>query len=178
MNADEPDTDSDLFRDAIGEVRPLARERHYTPPPKPSARPRMREQDEAEAVRDMLSDDFDPGTVDYGDYLFHALPGVKKSLLRQLRRGNLPIDGDLDLHGMIRREARQAVSEFLREARDHRARCVKIIHGKGNRSAGQGPVLKNMVNRWLVQRDDVLAFCSATPDDGDIGAVYVLLRRG
>jgi len=50
------------------------------------------------------------------------------------------------------------------------------VHGKGRRSRQPGPVLKGLVDHWLRQRDDVLAFCSARPADGGTGAVYVLLR--
>ena len=73
--------------------------------------------------------------------------------------------------------ARQSLSEFLRRRRLSGARCVRIIHGKGRGSAQGLPVLKNKVNYWLQQRDDVLAFCSARPVDGGTGAVYVLLKR-
>jgi DNA-nicking Smr family endonuclease len=38
-------------------------------------------------------------------------------------------------------------------------------------------VLKGKVDRWLRQRDDIIAFCSARPVDGGTGAVYVLLRQ-
>ncbi|HRY16587.1 MAG TPA: Smr/MutS family protein, partial [Candidatus Competibacteraceae bacterium] len=47
--------------------------------------------------------------------------------------------------------------------------------GKGSRH--RGPILKQKVNHWLRQRDEVLAFCSARAIDGGTGAVYVLLRR-
>jgi DNA-nicking Smr family endonuclease len=54
---------------------------------------------------------------------------------------------------------------------------VRIIHGKGNTSLGKMPVLKGRVNSWLRQKNEVLAFCSARPNDGGTGAVYVLLKR-
>lgn len=54
---------------------------------------------------------------------------------------------------------------------------MRIVHGKGNGSRHRGPVLKQKLNYWLRQRDEVLAFCSARPVDGGTGAVYVLLRR-
>jgi DNA-nicking Smr family endonuclease len=55
---------------------------------------------------------------------------------------------------------------------------VRIIHGKGKSSEGKLPVLKGKVNSWLRQKGEVLAFCSARPNDGGTGAVYVLLKRG
>ena len=65
---------------------------------------------------------------------------------------------------------------FMQECRQFGYRHVIIIHGKGYRSQGR-PVIKPMVNRWLRQDDEVLAFCSARPKDGGTGAVYVLLRK-
>ena len=70
-----------------------------------------------------------------------------------------------------------ALAAFLDRCGHRGARCVHIIHGKGHGSSNQGPVLKNKVNAWLRQREEVLAFCSAQPKDGGTGAVYVLLRR-
>ena len=49
-----------------------------------------------------------------------------------------------------------------------------MIHGKGRQSDGI-PVLKNLVDRMLRHRGDVLAFHSAPPAQGGTGAVVVLL---
>ena len=73
--------------------------------------------------------------------------------------------------------AREALALFLRDVRREHQTCVRIIHGKGKGSRHRGPVLKQKVNHWLRQRDEVLAFCSARPVDGGSGALYVLLRR-
>jgi DNA-nicking Smr family endonuclease len=45
------------------------------------------------------------------------------------------------------------------------------------RSKDAMPVLKNLVDRLLRQRGDVLAFRSARATDGGSGAVLVLLKR-
>jgi DNA-nicking Smr family endonuclease len=55
-------------------------------------------------------------------------------------------------------------------------RCVQIVHGKGYNSPGNQPVLKNDINLWLRQHQDVLAFCSTPPKAGGTGALYVLLK--
>ena len=52
---------------------------------------------------------------------------------------------------------------------------MRIIHGKGLGSDAEIPVLKNVVDRVLRQRSDVLAFHSAPPAQGGTGAVLVLL---
>jgi DNA-nicking Smr family endonuclease len=108
---------------------------------------------------------------------FHR-PGLQHLLLRKLRRGRLPVGAELDLHGMIVAEARVAVDRFLVEAGEFGSRCERIIHGKGKLAAERRPVLKGLLNRWLRERDEVLAFSSARPEDGGTGAVHVLLRRG
>uniref|UniRef100_UPI00192A2D03 Smr/MutS family protein n=1 Tax=Escherichia coli TaxID=562 RepID=UPI00192A2D03 len=54
-------------------------------------------------------------------------------------------------------------------------RCVRIIHGKGHGSPGKKPVLKSRVRRWLVQKNEVLAFVQARASDGGAGALIVLL---
>ncbi|MDH5572217.1 MAG: Smr/MutS family endonuclease, partial [Gammaproteobacteria bacterium] len=67
-------------------------------------------------------------------------------------------------------------NELFHYCHAHRIRCVRIIHGKGYGSVSQQPVLKQFVNYWLRQREDIMAFCSARQADGGTGAVYVLLK--
>ena len=103
-------------------------------------------------------------------------PGLQQRLLRRLRRGQLAIGGELDMHGMTSNTARAALAEFITASREQGVRCVRIVHGKGYGSGTDAPVLKNRLNSWLRQHHDVLAFSSATPQDGGTGALYVLLR--
>lgn len=173
-----PADDFGLFRALMGEVRPLAHDRVEPEGTRPPPRPTQLEADEARALDDSLSDHFDPSELQPGDMLCFQRPGVKNTVFRKLRRGEYRVGAELDLHGMTVPVARAALVEFLADCRRHQDRCVRIIHGKGLRSSNEGPVLKSMVNRWLRQRDEVLAFCSARPVDGGTGAVYVLLKRG
>ena len=103
--------------------------------------------------------------------------GIDKNTAARFRKGKYPIDATLDLHGMTAPIARQHVAHFLNDARHAGIRCVRIIHGKGRGSSNKGPVLKVKLNTWLRQRHDVLAYCSARPQDGGTGAAYVLLKR-
>lgn len=99
---------------------------------------------------------------------------VPPSLLRELRRGNLPIDGRLDLHGLGPEAAREQVLQFLKAQRVRGERCVLVIHGKGD------GVLRGEISAWLSQgraREHVAAFATAQQEDGGEGAVYVALRR-
>lgn len=169
-----PDTERTLFREAVQDCRPLAQDKRLREPSRPRPVPAQRQQNEAQVLRDMLSDALDPAELETGDELLFARPGLQHGVLRKLRRGQFSIEDELDLHGLTVPEARQALADFLHKAR---GRCVRVIHGKGNTSAGRIPVLKGKVNHWLRQRDEVLAFASARPVDGGTGAVYVLLRR-
>jgi DNA-nicking Smr family endonuclease len=101
--------------------------------------------------------------------------------VRRLRRGSLPIDARLDLHGMGVREARGQLELFLRTMRSRGERCVLVIHGKGEHSPDGRGILRGEIAAWLSQgasSEHVAAFATASEPDGGEGAVYVLLRRG
>jgi len=91
----------------------------------------------------------------------------------------MAIDGHLDLHGMTRERAHQALSAFMHQAYDRGARCVLVVTGKGSGREGGG-VLRRDVPLWLNQsglRALVLSFTHAQVRDGGQGALYVLLKR-
>lgn len=169
--------DSELFRTMVGPVKPVEDDRipPYRAPAKPI--PRQTRLDERQVLRDMMSDEIDPSELETGEEMLFVRPGLQHGLLRKLRRGQFSVGAQLDLHGMTVSEARQALVEFIYQCQISRMQCVRIIHGKGHGSPHRLPVLKNKVNGWLQQRDEVLAFCSARPVDGGTGAVYVLIRR-
>lgn len=124
-----------------------------------------------------IDDDFVDLNLETSDELLFVRPGIQNRLFQDLRRGRLPPQDMLDLHGLRVIEARPALAGFLAHARRHRLRVIQIIHGKGMGSEGRQPVLKQKVNQWLRQREEVLAFCSAPGFDGGTGATYVLLSR-
>lgn len=144
------------------------------PPPPPA--PRHSRADEAAVLAELLSGPH-PDSFESGDTLGYKAAGVQDRVLRQLRRGGYRLEAEIDLHGLNRDKARAAVAAFLAECRDQDRRCVRIIHGKGNGSPNSGPVLKRELDGWLRKLREVHAFCSARPEDGGTGAIYVLLRR-
>ena len=165
--------DSALFRQALGDVEPLKndnRVRH-----KPERKPvRVKSRTEQAVYDDVFSD----APVDEcPDRLSFARDGVQPSTLKKLRQGKLPIDNQIDLHGMTVEQARAYLLDFLAECETDGSRSVIIVHGKGYSSPGAKPVIKPLVNRWLRAAPTVLAFASARPADGGTGAVYVLLRK-
>lgn len=170
--------EADLFRRSIGAVAPLAPPDKVTPStPRPEPIARQHLADEEAALRESLSDDFDVETLlDTDDQLSYTRAGIGSDVVRKLRKGHWVIQDQLDLHGMRSDEAREALGEFLRKMGRRGLRCVRIIHGKGLGSVNKEPVLKNKVRNWLVQKDEVIAFCQAKAADGGSGALVVLLK--
>ncbi|PMS37064.1 DNA-nicking Smr family endonuclease [Trinickia symbiotica] len=176
--AREAAADADLFRREIGNVAPLAappRAKHgRTPPP---ALPIQTQLDERAVLDEAISDEFDPEVLlDTDETLSYCRAGIGHEVVRKLRRGHWIVQDQLDLHGLRREEAREALAEFIRDAVKRGLRCVRVIHGKGLGSIGKEPVLKGKVRSWLVQKAEVIAFCQARPHDGGAGAVLVLLQ--
>ncbi len=169
--------DCRLFRDSVGEVRPVSHDRVSPPRRAPDPRPKFRDQDEAQVLVDLLSEQYQPQETETGEELLYVRAGLQQRTLKKLRRGQYVVGAELDLHGMTVAVARQAVPEFLRDCKRQRVQCARIIHGKGRGSRHRAPVLKQKISHWLQQRDEVLAFCSARNCDGGTGAVYVLLKR-
>jgi len=170
--------EADLFRRSVGEVTPLAGKDTIVPQtPRPLPIPRQHLADEQAALQESLSDEFTIDTLlDTDEALSYARSGIGPDVLRKMRRGHWVIQGQLDLHGMRSDEAREALGEFLRASLRRGWRCVRVIHGKGLGSVNKEPVLKRKVRNWLVQKDEVIAFCQARAADGGAGAVIVLLR--
>ena len=169
--------DRALFRNAIGPVKRLNNDRVDLTPDRPTPYPRSTEADERQVLDDMISDYFEPADMDTGEEIIYRREGIQQNVMRKLRRGQFRVSAVLDLHGMSVDAARKSLIAFLRNARHDSMTCVRIIHGKGNRSRHKGPVIKHKLNHWLRQRDEVLAFCSARPVDGGTGAIYLLLKR-
>ena len=169
--------DAALFRDAVGDAKPIPDAGRITPP-RPRAKPIPRQrQNNDQPAHDLLSDHLPQG-IETGDELTFLRPGVSPQALRRLRRGHWLIKDELDLHGLTRDQARERLVAFLNHCQQHDSRCVRIIHGKGLSSKNHEPVLKQLVKSWLMQREDVLAFVPARPAEGGGGAVIVLLKRG
>lgn len=177
MHDDDPDRA--LFRAAMQDVRPLRRRpQASTGRRRPAPVPGQRLADDRAVLRELLEPGTDHGLgAELGEAIAYARPGVQRRTLRKLRRGHYSVMAEVDLHGLTVDPAKRLLADFLNDCRDRRLHCVRVIHGKGRRSPNTGPVLKHKVDRWLRQREDVLAFCSARPVDGGTGAVYVLLGR-
>ena len=174
------DDDSALFRDAVGEVKSVRNDRIdlTTQNPKPATpKTPSKKADDQSVMAALLDDLSENDLLETGEHLAYTSEGVQRSVLRKLKSGRYSLQSDIDLHGYTVEQARMALSMFLKEAREKRHLCVRIIHGKGRKQTDKAPRLKPAVNQWLQRNKAVLAFCSARDCDGGTGAVYVLLRR-
>lgn len=174
------DEERQSFLDEIADVRPLVSEERFEevkkkPSPKPLHQPEHSENEESTQINEM-SDPVDLRDAVVEDVLFFARSGIQQKLQKKLRRGELPIEEILDLHGYTVSEAKVAIQDFLHECKRQHIRYIQIIHGKGYRSEQRIPVLKTHVAYWLPQHSQVLAFSSAQSKDGGTGALYVLLK--
>ena len=134
--------------------------------------------DELAVMQEALSDGFDAETLlDTDDALSYRRAGIGTDVTRKLRRGGWSIQGQVDLHGLRREDAREALVDFIKDAARMGWRCVRVVHGKGLGSPGKTPVLKGKVQSWLVQKQEVLAFVQARPAHGGAGALVVLLAQ-
>lgn len=182
--------DHDLWRRVAQTVRPLPR-RTALLPPEPAEVPPAAVEPSEQPAKAGLSQSQAP-TSRHGAAPSKVLPTPKAELthglagdldrrtLVRLRKGQMPVEGEIDLHGHTQEKAHRHLNQYLASAQMQGRRCVLVITGKGTRSEEAAGVLRTAVPRWLnepANRDRVLAFAYATPAHGGQGAVYVLLRR-
>jgi DNA-nicking Smr family endonuclease len=172
------DEDKALFHEHMGSVKPLDEKtkRVSSDTPKPPIPPRRRNTSVAAEKKEYYLSDFIQDTVLSETTLSYSQPGLNNQRFKALRMGQIPWESRLDLHGLKGEKARDSLCQFIQAQMQQDKRCLLIIHGKGGHQ-GAPPIIKNLVNRWLPQLDEVLAFHSALARDGGTGAVYVLLKR-
>lgn len=173
--------DRALFRRVMQGVHPLSkRPNRALIPPAPVATPDQLEERRRHAAGQpalpapRVSDEFTAAPQQYDNTAFMQA-GHGPQLLQKLRQRKWPVGASLDLHGATLDEARQRLDRFVQSCREHDMRCVRVVHGKGHGSAGNAPVLKDTVRRWLSQLEAVQAWVECEERDGGAGAVLVLL---
>ena len=173
------DEDKALFRNHMREVRPLVQQNkikseQISTPPERSPRKYPIKSSPPQpviALSNYIQDEVTSDTV--LSWCRNPLPHAR---MNAFKKGQLRWEACLDLHGLRSDEAGEKLGSFiLSQARKGR-RCLLVVHGRGSYQ-GEAPVLKNLINRWLPQLNEVLAFHTAHPKDGGLGAVYVLLKR-
>ena len=105
--------------------------------------------------------------------------GFDRATETKLRKGQLDIEGRIDLHGMTQDQAWSALTRFVGRAHAQHKRTVLVITGKGRVSQGGG-VLRRLLPLWVREGDlaaCVLACVPAAIKDGGDGAFYLRLRK-
>jgi len=173
----------ELWRLAMGDVRPLRRRRPAQeaespaspPAPAPPVKPAAKKLRPAPAAPPPKARPAPPPPdLGPGDS-----PGVDRRTATRLRRGKMEVEARLDLHGHGRESAHRALNAFIQTSAAAGRRCVLVVTGKGSRDGGIG-VIRAAVPQWLnlaPLRDHILSYNAARPQDGGEGAIYVLLRR-
>lgn len=171
---DISDEDKELFRASLTKTQPIKPQNKHVHRKK--AAPPRKPIDFEDEPTFIIDTSIDVPNVSTDEQLYFHRGGLQQKVLRELRQSQLPIDAELDLHGHTLEQAEKQLHSFLNMAQQQRYRIVHIIHGKGNRSQNEFPLLKNMVNQFLQQAPAVLAYSSAARHQGGAGAVNVVLR--
>ena len=181
MTYKKPDNTSEenLFLNAVSDVNRLTESNQVELRPAPAA-PKLRPMtvEEDDSAPDILSDSGEIEKVMAETILSYCQTGIQNRLFKRLRQGKLEITEELDLHGLNLKQAKQVLLDFIQLAYPMEGCCVRIIHGKNNRSrSGEIAIMKQHVNHWLLQHPRVLAFHSAQQRDGGTGSLYAILKR-
>lgn len=176
--ASEKLSDTELFEWVTRGASPLeTRGRIELPLPRPAPIPIKRSEDEQAALRETLEAPLSlEDRLEMGEEAAFLRPGLPRRVLTDLRRGRWVLQAQLDLHGLNREQARSTLAEFLAQCLLRGHRCIRVIHGKGLGSPGKESILKRLARGWLAQREEIMAFCQASPNQGGSGALMVLLR--
>lgn len=178
-------SDRELFEAAVGALARRnadPRGRASAPPPPKASELKVADED-TEALAELAALVGGDAVFDISDsdeFIEGCVEGLDRRVLRKLKRGDFAVAAHLDLHGLTREPARDAVLEFVTRCQREERRCVLIVHGRGKGSKDQIPVLKTLLKGWLERgpiAKKILAFSTARPHDGGAGALYVLLRR-
>ncbi len=170
-------TDDDLqaFRAAMRDVRPL-RGADRAPALSRTHGPLRPRRGRAPALPlEVAADGGRAGLELVGEEHLFRRATVRETLLRRLRRGEIAVQAECDLHGLGRHAAHDALRGFIAECLQHGHQCVRVVHGKGRGSGPGGPVLRQATSDWLQRMEPVAAFASAPRAQGGTGATLVLL---
>lgn len=174
--------EADLWAQAVRDVRRLTREKAGVAGGDSPDGPARKAKAAGRRAAARREEDEAPGGRNTGGGVArdaaHPGAGLDRRSALKLRRGRMEIEGRIDLHGMNREQAFEALGQFVQQAYAARKRCVLVITGKGR--GGQEGVLRRAVPEWVragALAGIVLRCVTAQPQDGGGGAYYVLLRR-
>ena len=111
------------------------------------------------------------------DFLEFKQAGIQDGVYKNLRQGKYPIEQKISLAGLSLRDSSITLYQKINAAHERGVRTLLIQHGKGEQSQPFPALKKSYVNHWLVQFNNVIAFHTAQPMHGGLGATYVLLKK-
>lgn len=111
------DDDKALFRAAVANTRPLEQRARAKRPAPPAAIPAQSRAEQQAVLRESLAPASEELALTASEGFSYCRPGVQRGVLRKLARGQIRVDAELDLHGLIASAAKHAVSNFLEQAR-------------------------------------------------------------
>ncbi|MGY8815752.1 MAG: Smr/MutS family protein [Gammaproteobacteria bacterium] len=170
-----------LFRKTIGDVISIKQDKVKLTKAVTSPRHASSKRNDEHIKSATYYEEFIPENfrVSASDHLQFKRPGIQDKLFQKLKRGQLSILDNLDLHGMTISNAKLTFNQFMLQTRKFdRQTCIRIIHGKGYRSKDGQPKIKQNIQLWLQEHKNVLAYASCTPADGGTGAIYLLIKGG
>lgn len=173
--AEEKAEETDQFLWAMRDAKPLKNGGRKVQPERKMRPNQAKEADFASLVEENL----EFALLNADEYLEGYVKGIDEGVLNRLRAGQYGIEAHLDLHGLNSVQAFGAMRDFIRECWFKGMRTVLLVPGRGHNSPNGISVLRQKIQYWLTHepfKGVVLAFCTARPQDGGPGSVYVLLR--
>lgn len=167
--------DSELWRYVTRNVTPYRPQRHPTPEPAAPSREETRAAPKSEP--DFFAPSPPPAKRAPAPLKLGAITAMDKRTGQRFKRGDMTVDGRIDLHGMTVEQAHGALIGFIRRAHAQGARCVVVVTGKGERGGGK---IRRETPEWLNRPDLrplILAVTEARQHHGGVGALYVMLKR-
>lgn len=182
---EEQEDEMGFFLNAMSGVAPIARNkekslRSQAARAKPSHPPPDERKAAMAHLQGLVNGSVDLDITFSDEYIEGVVRGLSQKLMKKLKRGELPVQDHIDLHGLTRQKAEATVHDFVYQSYRSGLRCVLIVHGRGLNSPENFSVLKEGLPMWLGRGKTgklVLAFSTARPYDGGTGATYVLLRK-
>ena len=175
-------TEEELWTVAVDGAKPLEDRSGRVKPrrqPLSVARPELDPDLEAyDELRALVTGEVPFDIADADEFIEGHARGLDPRVVKRLRRGEFAVQGHVDLHGLLKGEAKSELEGF--RSRQQGKRCVLVVHGRGLHSKDQVPVLKDALKLWMLTARfsrHVLGFSTARPHDGGLGAIYVLLKR-
>ena len=177
----EDENDSKSFSEMIKGVKPLSQDKidpDATPKPKASLKSNDPPLSGADSAKWQSLGELEyvtPASPD--EVLSFVRGGIQDKLKAKLKKGLIPFESKIDLHGATVKQAGKELQHAIEYAYSSGQRCILVVHGRGKGSFDNKPALKTHVNYWLRELPQVLAFHSAQAKHGGVGALYVLLKR-